>query len=155
MFGIILLAVIIFLIIIAVFIYYRYKARYTKFLAGMWVGESSFLEQAGLTQFYMFFKNDKEGYVVIVDEDGETLANHAVNFNIKFSNIVSASLSSKNDACNADITIKAIDGETCPIADVRRLTISMLDGSLALYDNKKLFAFLQKDISASILALSI
>lgn len=155
MFGIILAIVIIFLILVAVFIYRRYCARYNAYLAGMWVGESTFLEQAGLSQFYMFFKNNKEGYIVMIDEDGETVANHAIDFTVKFNNVISASLAPKNDACTAVMKIKATDGEECPIADVSRLTMSMLDGTLALYDSKKLFAFLQKDISASALALSI
>lgn len=159
MWRLISIALIVFFIILAVFIYGRYKARYTNYLSGMWVGETSYLASAGLNTFNLFIKDPKSGYIIMVTNEGKVIANYPITIHHSYGNVVTPSLTVKNDNCSGKIKFdKDDDGkdtEKFPLEDVTSMTVSMLNGTLTLHDGTKMFAFLQKDISASALALSI
>lgn len=152
------IALIIVLIISCMFIYSRYKARYVNFISGMWVGEQSFLNDAELDNFSLFIKDEKQGYLIMVANGGEVIANYPVKIKMTLNNVVTPSLAKKNDMCTGTISIRK-DDETSEdkdeLAAVDKITISMLNGTMTLYSNKKLYAFLEKDIASSTLGLSI
>jgi hypothetical protein len=153
------IALVIFFIILAVFIYYRYKARYTNYLSGMWVGETSYLQNAGLRTFNLFIKDPKTGYLIMVTDKGDIIANYPVTICHSYGNVVTPSLAIKDDKCGGSVKFTKDDDKDSedkfPLEDVTSMSISMLNGTLTLHDKTKMFAFLQKDNSASALALAI
>ena len=124
----------------------------------MWVGEQSFLNDAELDNFSLFIKDEKQGYLIMVANGGEVIANYPVKIKMTLNNVVTPSLAKKNDMCTGTISIRK-DDETSEdkdeLAAVDKITISMLNGTMTLYSNKKLYAFLEKDIASSTLGLSI
>ena len=46
-----------------------------------------------------------------------------------------------------------VGGEEPPMPETMKMTLSILDGTLTLYDEEKVYAFMEKDLAASAAAL--
>lgn len=151
-----LIAVIVLLIILLVVFAVLNQRRYNNFLNGMWVGESIFMQNAGLSEFALYIRQTKngaaDGYILMRDTDGEVIANEIIklSYNTCYWSTLKGAFK-LNDSATAGIKITPIK----ELADVNKMTFSMMGGSLALYNKTKLFAYLHKDIEASALAQPI
>ncbi len=136
--------------------------RYDRFISGMWVGDPAFLKRANLADMQLFIAPQKDGcrqgYLIMTNEHGEFIANQA--FELRTSQLghwwgaLRASLGSGVDS----VRIKQVEfdfDETPPMPETGlKLAVSMVEGTLTLYDSQKVYAFLGKDSAASAAAIA-
>ena len=145
------------IVIIIVIITYVVVCKYDEYLSGFWVGNSTFLNQSKLNDFQLFIaphkNNCRQGYLIMIDENGEFISNQVIEIKNK-SNWWDAfkSLYKKNDTYKMDHVDIKYDEESS-IPKKLKMSLSILNGTLTLYDSKKVYAFMEKDLSASAIAL--
>ena len=153
----------------------RAGARYDNYLAGLWVGDPAFLERAGLSDFQLFVAprpaggGARRGYLVIADAAGAYLANTPLEIGggMRTGSALAAAAAASHDSATADLTFTftftfaegaGADSESISGAEALppRLTaaVSMADGTLTLHDQKRVHAFLVKDVSGSAVAVA-
>lgn len=145
-----LIYVAIIIIIIVIIITSTYQNLYQQFLSGFWIGEPAFLNTAQLSDLQLFIappiNGSRQGYLIITDLSGEFISNQAIEIfeesKIKFWKSVKKP---KN------ITIEYDDSPSMP--EEMKMTISIIDGTITLYDDDKVYAFMIKDSNASAIAL--
>ena len=135
--------------------------RYEYFLSGLWTGNSVFLNQSEILDFQLFISPCKnryrQGYLIITDLDGKFVVNQAIEINISrnWSSAFCSVLKVNKDIYTCDFNI-SYDDETnlnTPIPEAVKMTLSILDGTLTLYDNEKVYAFMEKDLTTSAAAI--
>jgi hypothetical protein len=143
--------------------------RYDRYLAGLWAGDPGFLKKAQLLDLQLFVaprpagRGERQGYLIITDESGEFVSNQAVEIRerLRWGSALRASLRTEKDACRARYFEIEYDrdgsdgkpGAKPPMPERLEMTLSVLDGTLTLYDGEKVYAFLQKDLAASAAAV--
>lgn len=152
------LAFIIVLTIIAIAIYHiaTLTKRYQSYLDGHWVGDPEFLKTAQLKDFQLFIARSGsryyDAYIIITDLNGEFIHNQA--FNIEQSTWRYFIRHGVNNLGSFKFNLND------PKSDIPtnvNLAVSVIDGSLTIYDNateSKIYAFLKKDHIASDTALA-
>jgi hypothetical protein len=135
--------------------------RYEAYLGGLWVGDPAFLAQAKLRDMQLFLApggSPRQGYLVMTDLDGRFLANQAFELRVghpvgRWRSALCSLFRTERDQYVARSAEFCFDSAP-PIPEELHLSLSLLDGSLALYDDSKLYAFLEKDHAASAAALA-
>lgn len=156
-------AVVVMLAIIVVWVASRAQQRYSAYLGGLWTGNVSYLESAQLSDFQLFIgpreaNGRRQGYLIMTDLAGAFVANVPIEIREtsgSYWNALRASARCAKDVYTMrDVEFVYDDAEaTLPPMPARmRLALSMLDGTLTLYDGKTVYAFLEKDLSASAVA---
>lgn len=148
------------LVVLAVYLVGAAAARrYEGFLSGYWVGDPGFLQKARLRdmQFYVAPPEGgaRQGYLLMTDLDGNFVANRAVELRVRppfprWWAALGAAFRAERDAYAAGHLEIEFDGPAEPPMPERvKLTVSMLDGTLTLYDDTAVYGFLTKDYAAS------
>ena len=137
--------------------------RYEHYLSGLWVGDPAFLKKAQLSDLQLFIapreKGCRQGYLIMTNEDGEFISNQAIEIHELASwwSALQASLRVKKDTYTTrrlEIEYDAVkEGDAPPMPGSMKMTMSILDGTLTLYDGKKVYAFMEKSPAASAAAV--
>ena len=153
--------------------------RYDNYLTGFWVGNPMFLEKAQLSDFQLFIapREDgcRQGYLIITDADGEFISNQAIEINERggapWWAALRAAAQVKHDIYAARLLEIEYDSEGdrdseggCdaeggrgadepPMPNTLKMTLSILDGTLTLVNDGKVYAFLEKDLASSTAAV--
>jgi hypothetical protein len=135
---------------------------YELFLSGFWSGEPTFLKEAGLSEMYLYIapcersggRWSRQGYLVMVDAGGEMVSNQGVE--LEWSGILGRWKSALNShfSANADEvyrvkSAKITYDDQAVMPEVLRLGLNVTQGSISLYTDEKLYAFLMKDNEVS------
>ena len=153
------------------------NSRYKDYISGYWVVHPDFAAEADLSEFQLFIgplssSAERAGYVIIVDKHNNTIANSPIDIKIKnqAGSALQAVLKGKGDECRGNFIIEKSDSEKSDSeksdsekdADIlpgvpqkMEFSLSILNGTLSLYDDKKLYVSLVKDIATSDTALSV
>jgi len=134
--------------------------RYTNYLGGYWVVHPDFAETAKLSEFQFFIgpqikAQAREGYLMVVAADGSPVANAAVEVKacLRFGSALRASLQCV-DECRGSLALDMPDGSGDIPASLD-FALSIVGGTLTLYDGENVYACLVKDIAASETALRV
>jgi len=137
----------------------RANARYNDYLSGYWVIHPDFATQAALDEFQLFIGpqaggSERDGYLIIVDSAGTAVANGAVDIGVRIAmgSALGAMLQNKNDECRGQLKLAAATGMNTLPTNLD-FSLSILNGTLTLYDAGKVYACLVKDIAVSDTAL--
>jgi hypothetical protein len=138
--------------------------RYENYLTGYWVGDPAFLARAHLRDLQLFIAPNeggrRQGYLIITDENGDFVSNQAIEIRERPSwrSALRASLRAERDAYTArrfEVEYDAAaEGDEPPMPASMKMAISILDGTLTLYDEEKVYAFMEKDLAVSAAALA-
>jgi hypothetical protein len=155
--------IVVILIVIVLSIGGANARRYEKYLAGMWIGDPGFLKKAQLKDLQLFIapREDgcRQGYLIITDMSGNFITNQAVEIRCSslWGSALKTGFKTEKDSCKVRSFEIEYDnlarGEEPPMPTQMKMALSILDGSLTLYDDKKVYAFLEKDLAASSAAL--
>lgn len=162
---IIIVAIVIALVIVMIVILIGVMAmrRYENYLSGYWVGDPGFMERAELKDMQLFIapKEDgsRQGYLIMTDIHGNFVSNQAIE--IKEGSTVQrwwtglkSSFATKKDIYSAKrVSIEYDDPSDSPMPTEMKMSVSILDGTLTLYDGEKVWAFLGKDTLTSAAAI--
>lgn len=134
--------------------------RYGRYLTGLWVGNPVFLTKAELKDFQLFIapreRGRRQGYLIITGSDGEFVSNQAVEIRERprgWSALCAAFRTERDAYVEPAFEIEydsvVLSGESPPMPASMKMTLSILGGTLTLYDGEKVYAFLEKDFDAS------
>jgi hypothetical protein len=138
--------------------------RYDRYLAGFWVGEASFLEEAGLRSFRLFLaprdapRGDRQGYLIIEDSEGGLVANGALELTppalapARWG--AARAFLARDDTLRLHGVAAEFDEDDSPLPPEFSLAVSLQEGSLTIYDHEKVYAFLRKDHATSAAAVA-
>ena len=150
-------------------------ARQALAMSGLWVGETQFLAEAKLRDFQLFLAPPdpparggarvRQGYLIMVDLDGNFVANGAVSLAEQGrGRRLWASARAALDPLGAYRDARAVlllDQPAAhelpsapPLPSALSLCLGETDGTLTLSDGAKLYAFLAKDYNASAAAIA-
>ena len=163
-YGALLSAVVLVLIAIIIAIAVVAARRYENYLSGLWVGDPAFLKEGQLRDFRIFLapreEGCRQGYLIITADDGTFVANQAIEVRegaLWWSSLRST-FRSENDQCKTrrfEVEYDgAEEGEDPPMPELLKMSLSILEGTLTLYDGEKIYAFMHKDPGASAAALA-
>lgn len=155
------------ILVVLLVIYYAVlapaAARCEYGVTGMWVGSTAFLARAGLRDFQLYIgpreNGARQSYLLIADDRGGILANQALE--IRYGGGVRRWWSGAKTAFAGPSSARAgtyrivgaefayDDAPPPELPTVMNLALSAADGTLTLYDDEKVYAFLYKDTQAS------
>ena len=157
-----LVAAAIILLIICMIASARANARYNEYLSGYWVIHPDFAAQAALDEFQLFIGprsehvggSERDGYLIIVDNAGTAVVNSAVDIGVRIAmgSALGAMLQNRNDECRGQLKLATASGKNTLPTELD-FSLSILNGTLTLYDAGKVYACLVKDIAVSDTAL--
>lgn len=140
------------LVVLVVIVIAKLAQRYEKYTTGLWVGDSSFLQKADLRDMQLFLGpaegGKRQGYLIMAGTDGNLISNQAIE--VCGGGQWSAAkqwLRAENDSCRSRVNITCDEQDLFPTQ--LNMAVSILNGTLTLYDDEKVYAFLVKDASAS------
>jgi len=158
------IAVVVVVLIVMIALVRIGSSRYDNYLSGMWVGDPGFLESAQILDFQLFLApssgKERQGYLIITDMDGSFTANQAIELELKpslsggwssFQSIFKTSEDLYN-VPKVDLEFDDDEGPT-PMPSRLKLSMSILDGTLTLFDDEKVYAFLEKDLASTAAAV--
>lgn len=156
--AVLLAMLVIFAIIILMVFIPPIHRRHRGYISGMWTGDPTFLQKAGLKDMQMYIgprgdDGTRQGYLIMTNSNGDMISNQAFDMTEEESRSCGQSLRNhfgSRDKYTIDVEIQ-FDDKTAPpvMPEDLTITISMVDGSMSIYNNSKLFAFLWKDMAAS------
>ena len=134
--------------------------RYEAFLGGYWVGDPGFLERARLKDMQLFIAPERagrrQGYLLMTDLAGGFLANQTVEIRVgsaarRWWSATRSVFRAEHDAYDSDTFELRCEGEggLPPMPQSMKMSASIGDGTLTLYDGERVYAFLAKDPSTS------
>lgn len=140
----------------------RSRAGCASFLTGLWIGEPTFLEKSQLSEVQLFVappapgSPQRDAYLLVVGRDGEFIADGALemSFTQPLWSSLGAAMRPACGVCRMAVALDFGDG-AAPLPGKLRAALSVADGTLALYDASKVYAFLTKDNAASAAALAV
>jgi hypothetical protein len=159
----VLAAIILVLLLVVASISVASVRRYENFLSGLWVGDPGFLRKAQLDDFQLFLAPSedgrRQGYLIITDTDGAYVSNQAIEVRVgsaarRWSSALRSAFKAEGDAYKACSFEIEFDADGSPVPSQMKMALSILDGTLTLYDGEKVYAFLAKDPTASAAALA-
>ena len=135
---------------------------FDRFLSGFWVGDPVFLQEAGLSEMYLFIAPGRgpcrEGYLVMVGAAGEMVSNQGVGISCgglagRWRAALGSHFAGQEVYRVPRVRIAYDDEEVMP--DEVCLGLDPAEGTLALYGRaeRKLYAFLVRDNETSIAAV--
>jgi hypothetical protein len=135
------------------------KARYSEYLSGHWVGDPAFLASSGLRDVQLFIapeeSGERQGYLIMANEDGDFVANQAVTITAQRSDLGRWAAARAALAADDARTLGEFDfAFDAPSADAPfparvKISVSILRGTLTVFDETSVYAFLRKDLSVS------
>lgn len=136
---------------------YAARARYEGYLSGHWIGNPAFVKRAGLTDLQLFLAPPedgcRQGYLIMTNEDGDFIWNGALEVDGASFPALGALRACGGQCRASEIAVTYDDEDEPPMPKNMSVTMSILDGSLTLFDDKKIFAYLNKDLGASAAAV--
>ena len=146
------------------------SCRHLGWVSGVWTGDPSWMREAQVSDFVLFVgprggsgsdEGESQGYLRIVGDDGAVVTSQAFSLRARAPGWVGSLRAALARRPGADTVAlrgalefdDAGDGDTPPIPSRITLALSPLDGTLALLDGAKVYAFLSKDAYASSVAL--
>ncbi len=143
------------LVVIVLLVIYS-TSKYNNYLIGYWKGESGYLEEADLSVLELYISPKNSGYLIMITTDGTVIYDGTV----KIKSIRMALFSSlfnvfktKNDMCY-DNYIEFAD-ELPEGTKKLSFNISILNGTLCLYDKKSIYAFLIKNNESTLVSNAV
>ena len=140
--------------------------RYENYLGGYWIGDPGFLKKAQLKDMQLFIAPKeggcRQGYLLMTDLDGNFISNQALEIRERSAaqrwwTAFTSAFRTERDAYSARcVEIEYDDAAEVnepPMPETVKMTLSVLDGTLTLYDDSKVWAFLTKDLLASAAAI--
>lgn len=129
--------------------------RYKSLLGGMWIGDPGFLEKSGLSDMQLFIApGGGDGYIIMTDTNGSFIANHPIEFECHFG-VMQLIKAAKNafrptgDIMTGRVEISSDSPDSNAIPSNLKVSLSIADSSMTLFDNEKVFAYLYRDPVAS------
>jgi hypothetical protein len=150
------------LLVICMMVVVSANTRYTNYLSGYWVIHPDFATKASLDDFQLFIGPPatglptRAGYVIIVDNKGTTVANSAVDIGVTTlsGSAAYALLQGKADECRGRLTLEFTDKAAAgSLPKALDYSLSILNGTLTLYNAGAVYACLVKDIAVTDTAL--
>ena len=134
--------------------------RYENLLGGMWVGDPGFLKKSGLSDMQLFVSptggRQRQGYLIMTDTNGEFIANQALELECRFGIFRSVKAFRNHfrpghDTMSGSVRITIDEGENIesPFPPDLKMAISLAEGSMTLFNDQKVFAYLYRDPVAS------
>jgi hypothetical protein len=158
----IIIAAIIVVIIIIMLVAIPRARNSEKCLSGFWTGETAFLRRAGLSEMFLYIappesgwgRNNRQGYLLMVDNEGETVSNQGIelSYGSAFSRWSSSLKSHFSNAPRETYKIASVDiayDDEAVMPEKVSIGVNTSDGTLALYDKDKIYAFLVRDNEVS------
>lgn len=134
-------------------------------LTGVWTGEAGFLKESGLGQMYMYIsplepdaeskKWKRLGYLYMVDQDGQTVSEQALEFIYPgvFKRFMGSAMNAGPASGAYLMSPESIVHEKSAIFPERpHLALNPAKGTLAIWDEETVFAYLVRDNEASLAA---
>jgi hypothetical protein len=151
------LAVIVVLLLVV--IWYA-SSRHERYLSGFWNIDPSFASQAGIGDMVVYIGekdgNTRPGYVYMTDTKGNSIANQAFEVSDKFSKMVRKPWSALKTTFGDDVyrfgaNFDFDEDFTGPgaMADQMDIALSMVNGTLTLYDSEKIYGHFHRDNATS------
>lgn len=140
--------------------------RYEDYFSGFWVGDPGFLKKARLKDMQLFVAPGedgcRQGYILMTDLDGNFVSNQAVEIRERSAvqrwwTALGSTFRVARDCYRARcVDIEYDDSATGepPMPEHVKMALSILDGTLTIYDDSKVYAFLAKDNAVSAAALA-
>lgn len=165
--GSIILAVAVLLVILVAVGWAGHSAscRHLGWASGVWAGDPSWMREAQVSDFMLFVgprdraSGESQGYLRIVGDDGALVTSQAFTLRARapgWARSLRAALARRPGADTVTFrgAFEFDDADAPPpIPDRVTLSLSPLDGTLALLDGGKVYAFLSKDTYSSSVAL--
>jgi len=135
-------------IIIAVFVLiiiigYLLDNLYTTYFNGIWNCDSEFLTKSDLQTCVFYFNNNK-GYLTMIKSDGEVIYNDIVKYSLSY-NVLSYNILFCEYKKDGIIYFES----DLPFPKELKYCISIIDNSLILKDDEKIYLHLRRDALAS------
>jgi hypothetical protein len=144
--------------LILIFLYVVFLDRNSKYIDGVWIGNPSFLKESLLKHFQLVITSQSKrvhyGYLIIIDKDGNFISNQPIKLISKLALNVKNLTSTFNTDNQFYGKISIQFSSDDPLPKELNIKLSSFYGTLTLYDNKKIYAHLEKDISSSLLLFS-
>ncbi len=136
-------------------------------LSGFWVGEPAFLQEAGLSEMYLYIAPTegstlstprRQGYLVMSDTQGHLVSNQGIEINYagrwglwswlrRGASALGAHFGGSSRPYNFEAALTYDDSAVMP--DQMKVGLCAAEGTLALHSNGKLYAFLIRDNETS------
>ncbi len=139
--------------------------RHLGWACGVWSGDPSWMREAQVSDFMLFIgprdgsSKENQGYLRIVGDDGAVVTSQAFTLRARPPGWWRSLRAAVADRPGSDVVairgafeFDEADGPP-PFPKQVTLSLSPMDGALAILDDKKVYAFLSKDIYASSISL--
>ena len=154
------IAIIIALVLVIIFICMSFQNTtakfYDDFISGYWVGDQEFLDKSGLNDLNMLIVRKKnkdepeeyEGYIVMTDSNDNIIISSGFDLNLEKKTTISNMSVRKVHKFKGHFTF---DEKISSLDDMSNfdLTLSVIDGSLTISNDEKVYAYMVKDNAAS------
>lgn len=152
------LAAIVVIVVILIAVVAPRVRDYERFLSGFWSGDPTFLKEAGLSQMHLYISPCersggrwcRQGYLLMVDSGGALVSNQGVE--LEWSGAIGRwkSALKSHFSANADEVYRVRNAEftyddLAVMPEEMHLGLNITQGSVSLYTDEKLYAFLIKD----------
>lgn len=133
-------------------------AECDRAMSGFWAGEPNFLDEAGLSQFYLFLGDPdgrrRPGYLYIADADAAPVSNQAIELELPRapSRWLAAARSGPGRPLRVGTVRIAYDDDTAVMPEKLSMVLDPAVGTMTLYDDEKVYAFLTRDNETSLSA---
>lgn len=163
--GRVLLAAVIVVVIVLIAIASPRVQNYEQFLSGFWSGDPTFLQEAGLSELYLYIapceraggRWCRQGYLVMVDTTGGFVSNQGVEICYsalpgRWGSALKSHFSAGGQAKYKIKNAELVFDDRAVMPEDLSLDLNVTEGTLSLYDDTKLYAFLVKDNETSLAA---
>lgn len=156
------IALVIILVVAAIVAESRARRRYAQYLSGYWTAHPDFAATADLSEFQLFIapagaRGKRQGYMLIIDGAGTTVVNQAIDLRMRPRADLAVVQAKKitSDEFQGTLTIDyGTEAEPASAPPSRmRMSLSILNGTLTLFDADRVFACLVKDFATTDSAL--
>ena len=129
---------------------------YDDFIGGYWIGDQEFLDKSGLNDLNMLIVRKKkkeepeeyEGYIVMTDSNDNIIISSGFDLDLENKTTISTLSLSKVHNFKGHFTfdekLSSLDGMSN-----FDLALSVIDGSLTISNNEKVYAYMVKDNASS------
>lgn len=128
-------SIIITLVIVLIIWYFMQYRSNRQYINGYYTGDPDFLDESGLEEFALFIKGNS-GFIIVSNENGDIIENSKITLTIY--------------PCYKLHTFNITIKENTILPNKLKLSVDPAIGYLHLYDNKKTYAILVKDMYKSV-----
>lgn len=156
------LAAIVAIVVILIAVVSPRVRDYERFLSGFWSGDPTFLKEAGLSQMHLYIapcersggRWCRQGYLLMVDSGGAMVSNQGIE--LQWSGMAGRwkSALKSHFSASADEVYRVANAAftydfQAVMPEAMHLGLDVAQGSISLYTDEKLYAFLMKDNEVS------